>query len=129
MVRLLIVDDIAQVRQGLRIVLPLAAEAAGLQIEIVGEAADGSAAIRQAKLLCPDAILMDLEMPGLDGCAAARAIRHSYPGIRLVALTVHSSDQIRAEAFSAGFDAFFEKGAPADQLVEGITSESPQPPL
>lgn len=120
MIRLLIVDDIAQVRQGLRTVLPLAAEAAGLQIEIVGEAKDGAQAVELAAGLCPDAILMDLEMPVMDGCTAARLIRQQQPTVRLVALTVHTSPEVCATALAAGFDDFFEKGTSAHSLVEGI---------
>ena len=70
-ISLLIVDDIADVRQGLRTLLPLSAQAADLELEIVGEAANGHAAVEQTIALHPDVVLMDLAMPEMDGWTAA----------------------------------------------------------
>ncbi len=120
--RVLIVDDMARVRQGLRTLLPLAGEQAGLQIEVAGEAADGQAAVEQALALRPDAILMDLEMPKMDGCSAARAIHDRLPAIKILALTVHSDPISRQNAKEAGLNGFIEKGTPASELVGALIS-------
>jgi DNA-binding NarL/FixJ family response regulator len=114
-VRVLIVDDVARVRQDLRTVLTLAGD-----IQIVGEAADGLAAVRQAQALRPDVVLLDLEMPVLDGCEAARQIKAVCPSCRVVALTVHDYETARERAFRAGMDDFVVKGAPVETLVQAI---------
>jgi pilus assembly protein CpaE len=118
--RVLIVDDMPQVRQGLRTLLPLACQAAGLLLEIVGEAGDGKEAIQQASALEPDVILMDLELPELDGYAATQAIKAGRPRTRVVALTVHGEPQARQRAQVAGVDAFIEKGAPMPLLLQAM---------
>jgi DNA-binding NarL/FixJ family response regulator len=114
-VRVLIVDDVARVRQDLRTVLTLAGD-----IQIVGEAADGLAAVRQAQALRPDVVLLDLEMPVLDGCEAARQIKAVCPSCRVLALTVHDYETARERAFRAGMDDFVVKGAPVETLVQAI---------
>jgi DNA-binding NarL/FixJ family response regulator len=119
-VRVLVVDDMPQVRQGLCTLLPLAGQAAGLPLEIVGEAGTGREAIVQAAALGPDVVLMDLEMPGLDGYAATKAIKASRPGTRVVALTVHGEPQAREKAQAAGVDAFIEKGAALPLLLQAM---------
>ncbi len=119
-VRVLIVDDMPQVRQGLRTLLPLAAEATGLPLEIVGEVGDGKEAIEQAAALGPDVVLMDLELPELDGYAAAQAIKACRPSTRVVALTVHGDAAARHQAQAAGVDAFVEKGVPLPVLMQAI---------
>jgi DNA-binding NarL/FixJ family response regulator len=113
--RVLIVDDMAQVRQDLHTVLALSCEA-----EIVGEAANGLEAIQQFEALQPDVILMDLEMPLLDGYQATREIKAQHPACRVVALTVHGYEEARQRAFQAGVDAFVIKGEPVESLVRAI---------
>ena len=120
-IRVLIVDDMAQVRHDLRTVLPLAGEAAGLQIDVVGEAGDGQEAIRQAEALRPDAVVTDLEMPVMDGYQATHEIKARYPSCRVIALTVHGYEAARQKAIQAGVDVFIEKGAPVETLVRAIS--------
>ena len=120
-IRVLIVDDMAQVRHDLRTVLPLAGQAAGLQIEVVGEAGDGQEAIRQAEVLRPDAVVTDLEMPVMDGYQATREIKARYPSCRVIALTVHGYEAARQKAIQAGVDVFIVKGAPVETLVQAIS--------
>jgi DNA-binding NarL/FixJ family response regulator len=119
-IRVLIVDDMAQVRHDLCTVLPLFGDEAGIPIQVVGEAGDGLEAIRQAQALHPDAVLMDLAMPLLDGFAAAQAIKAENPDIRVIALTVHGSQASRAKACLAGMDGFVEKGDPWGEILQAI---------
>ena len=120
-IRVLIVDDMAQVRQDLRTVLPLAGEAAGLQIEVVGEASDGQEAIQRAAALEPDVVLMDLEMPVMGGYEATRQIKGRWPSCRVIALTMHGYEAARQQALQAGVDGFIVKGAPVETLVQAIS--------
>jgi DNA-binding NarL/FixJ family response regulator len=118
--RVLIADDMLQVRRDLSAVLPLAGKAAGLQITIVGEAADGQEAICQAQAVLPDVVLMDLAMPGLDGFAATQAIKAAHPEIKVVALTVLDFATAGLKARQAGADGFIEKGAPVTEIIQAI---------
>jgi DNA-binding NarL/FixJ family response regulator len=113
--RLLLVDDVSQVRQELRTLLSLVGD-----IEIVGEAANGLAALEQCEALEPEAILMDLEMPEMDGYEATRQIKTLHPGCRVVVLTVHGYDHARQKALQAGADAFVVKGASLESLLQAI---------
>ncbi len=114
--RLLIVDDVAQVRQDLRTALALAGG-----IDVVGEAADGLEAVELAARLRPDVVLMDLAMPVMDGCEAARRIKEARPSCRVVVLTVHGDEEIRQRAFRAGTDDFVVKGAALETLVRAVS--------
>jgi DNA-binding NarL/FixJ family response regulator len=114
--RVLIVDDSPQVRQELRTLLPLAGD-----IEIVGEAANGLEAIRLAQALRPEVVLMDLEMPVLDGYEATRQIKVGFPSCRVVALTVYGDPASRIRAGEAGVDVFLVKGVPVTVLVQAIS--------
>jgi len=116
--RVLIVDDNPQVRQELRTLLPLAGD-----IEVVGEAADGAEAIRLAQALQPQVILMDLEMPVLDGYEATRQIKACSPSCRVVALTVHGYEAAQQKAMQAGADMFLVKGAALESLVQAISAD------
>ena len=115
--RVLIVDDMEQVRRDLRTVLTLSGD-----IEIVGEAANGLEAIRLAESLTPDVILMDLEMPILNGYEATHRIKNHRPSCKVIALTVHAYESARAKALRDGVDNFVVKGAPVEELVRAIIS-------
>jgi DNA-binding NarL/FixJ family response regulator len=114
--RILLVDDSAQVRQELRTLLPLAGN-----IEIVGEAADGREAIRLAQALQPEVVLMDLEMPILDGYQATLQIKAICPACRVVALTVYGDPASRNQATEAGVDVFLVKGVSVETLVQAVS--------
>jgi DNA-binding NarL/FixJ family response regulator len=114
-IRMLIVDDVAQVRQDLRTLLTLSCA-----VEVVGEAANGQEAITQAEVFLPDVILMDLEMPSLDGYLATRQIKNLYPTLKIIALTVHGYPEAREKALQAGVDTFIVKGEPVESLVQAI---------
>lgn len=113
--RVLIADDWQQVRQELRAILPLAGE-----IEVIGEAANGLEAVQLAAALQPQAILLDLQMPGMDGWQAAAQIKTICPTCRVIALTIHGDETSRRRAAEAGFDAFIVKGAPISALIEAL---------
>jgi DNA-binding NarL/FixJ family response regulator len=115
-IRVMIVDDVERVRQDLCTLLTLAGD-----FEVVGQARNGREAIQQARALQPDVILMDLEMPDLDGYEAARQIKAHAPACRLVALTVHGSEAAQQKAFQAGMDDFVVKGAPLETLVHALS--------
>ena len=96
-IRLLLVDDHAVVRQGLRMFLSLDPD-----FEIVGEAADGNAALKLARELQPDVVLMDLLMPGMDGIEATGILRKEMPDIEVIALTSVLEDSSVVGAIRAG---------------------------
>jgi DNA-binding NarL/FixJ family response regulator len=121
-IRVLIVDDGAQVRRDLRTLLALAGSENQPRIEIVGEAANGLEAVRLAGVLQPEVVLMDLEMPVMDGYQAARQIKALCPEIRLIALTVHDYPAARQGALQAGMEGFIIKGAPVETLFEAVLS-------
>ncbi len=114
-VQVLVVDDVPHVRRDLSALLALSRE-----IDVVGEAGDGREAVRQAELLRPDVVLMDLEMPGQDGYAATRDVKAFHPATCVIALTVHGDEASRFRAFQAGVDAFVEKGASLEVLLQAI---------
>jgi DNA-binding NarL/FixJ family response regulator len=114
-IRVLIVDDVERVRQDLCTFLTLTGH-----IKIVGEARDGLEAIRLVQTLCPQVVLMDLEMPIMDGYEATRQIKEIKPTCRVIALTIHAGESERQKAFQAGADDFIAKGAPVDMLLQTI---------
>ena len=122
-IRVLIVDDMAQVRRDLCTVLPLAGQAAGLQLEIVGEAGNGQEAIQRVSALQPDVVLMDLEMPVMGGYEATRQIKTHSPGCRVIALTIHGDETVQQRASQAGMDDFVVKGAPINSLIQAMAKE------
>jgi two-component system response regulator DesR len=113
-VRVLMVDDSAHVRHELRQLLELS----GI-VQIVGEAGDGLEAIRLADELSPEVILMDLEMPGLDGYEATRRIKARQPAPRVVILSVHAG-LAEEKARVAGADGFVIKGTHYQILLNAI---------
>jgi DNA-binding NarL/FixJ family response regulator len=112
-IRILIVDDDRHVRAGVRAFL-----ASVSTYEIVGEASDGQDAIVQVGRYQPDAVLLDLHMPVLDGLRAARIIKEQWPETRIVALTMYMGQC--AAAMAAGADAFVSKGDPPAALLETL---------
>ena len=115
MIRLLIVDDQPAVRKGLQ--MRLAAES---DLVVIGEASDGQAALDLARALYPDVVLMDVEMPHMDGIAAAQALQSICPNISVIMLSIHDDAHTRSCAEKAGAVAFISKSVPADTLLETI---------
>ncbi|GAA4261450.1 response regulator transcription factor [Dactylosporangium darangshiense] len=111
MIRVLIADDQALMRQGFRMIL-----SAQPDIEVVGEADTGAAAVRQATALRPDVVLMDIQMPELDGIAATRQLA----GTKVLILTTFGNDDYVAAALSAGASGFLLKDTTPQQLVHAV---------
>jgi two-component system response regulator DesR len=114
-IRVLIVDDVESVRQDLCTFLSLAGD-----IEIVGEASNGLAAVRLVQTLHPQVILMDLEMPIMDGYDAARQIKALQPTCRVIALSIHAGAAEREQALQVGMTDLIAKGAPLATLLQAI---------
>lgn len=112
-VRVLIVDDQSSARLGLRALLAFFPE-----IEIAGEAADGTQAIQVALELQPDVILMDVQMPFMDGIEATRQIKLKQPQVKIIVLTIYRTSQIAA--YAAGADGFLLKGGGIEELQSAI---------
>jgi DNA-binding NarL/FixJ family response regulator len=121
-VRVLLVDDMPQVRHDLRQLLELTG-----QIEIIAEARDGAQAVRLAAELAPDVIVMDLEMPNMDGYEATRRIKQRQPALRVVILSVHAGQLEQERARAAGAEAFVMKGANYEVLVNAILGRNDSP--
>lgn len=119
MIRLLIVEDQADVRKGLHMVLD-----AEPDLLVIGEASDGVAALDLATVLCPDIVLMDVDMPGMDGIATAIALRSAYPQASVIILSFHDDAQMREMAADAGAAAFVAKSRPTDALLTSIRQVS-----
>ncbi len=112
---MLIADDHPVVRQGLRALLGTLDE-----FEVVGEAADGDSALREAQLLRPDVVLMDVRMPGSDGVGATRRIRASVPDAAVLILTMYDDDATVFTAMQAGARGYLLKGAGQDEIAGAL---------
>jgi two-component system, NarL family, response regulator LiaR len=114
-IRILLVDDHAVVRKGLRTFLSYDPD-----LEVVGEAADGSEALTKARELLPDVVVMDLLMPGMDGIAATAAIRRELPETEVLALTSVLEDASVVGAVRAGAIGYLLKDTQAEALCQAI---------
>jgi DNA-binding NarL/FixJ family response regulator len=115
MIRVLLVDDQQNIRRGLRMRLGLEPD-----LTVVGEAADGEAALRVARLVAPDVVLMDVEMPVLDGIEATARLREAQPRCSIVMLSLYDDARTRARAAAAGACAFVAKTKMDEALIEAI---------
>jgi len=115
MIRVLLADDQELVRSGFRLILDLADG-----IEVVGEAADGRQAVRLAKDLDPDVVLMDVRMPELTGIEATQQLQHAGVDARVLVLTTFDLDEYVYGALKAGASGFLLKDAPREQLVTAV---------
>ena len=114
-IRVLLVDDQELIRYGLRLVLD-----AQPDIEVVAEAADGAEALRAARQLQPDVVLMDVRMPGMDGIEATKQLSATLPDVRVLVLTTYDRDEFAFGALQAGAAGFLLKNTRPDELVAAV---------
>jgi DNA-binding NarL/FixJ family response regulator len=114
-IRIVLVDDHAMVREGLRLLLRPAPD-----IAVVGEAADGAAAVDLAQRVTPDIVVLDLDMPGGDGLAAVRELGRTMPAVRVLILTVHPEHECLLPLLGAGARGYLTKEAASRDLLEAI---------
>jgi DNA-binding NarL/FixJ family response regulator len=115
--RIVVADDQASVRQGLVVLLGLAPE-----IEVVAAAANGEEALRLVADKSPDAILLDLHMPVLDGIETTRRLTEQYPGVAVVILTTYVDDSSVVAALGAGASSYITKDADSADIVQALRS-------
>jgi DNA-binding NarL/FixJ family response regulator len=121
MIRVLLVDDQPVVRRGLRVRFHLEPD-----LQVVGEASTGSEALTLAQTLTPDVVLMDIEMPEMDGIEATAALRRVVPQSAVVILSIHDDTQTRGWAQEALAVAFVEKRGATDSLLAAIRQAAGQ---
>jgi DNA-binding NarL/FixJ family response regulator len=114
-IRILIADDHPVVRDGLRAMLGTQSD-----FQVVDEVINGAEAVQQTAHLHPDVILLDLEMPELDGVAALQQIRADNPAARVIILTAYDSDERIVSAVAAGAKGYLLKGAPREDIFRAI---------
>jgi DNA-binding NarL/FixJ family response regulator len=114
-IRILVVDDHPIVRDGLVAILTTQPD-----FEVVGEAPNGTEAVERARLLHPDLMLVDLEMPGIDGVEVIRRLREAMPEIRVIVFTAFDTDERILSAVRAGAQGYLLKGVPRDDLFRAI---------
>lgn len=113
--RILLVDDHVLVREGMRILIQRESD-----MEVVGEAADGMEALRQAIELKPDVVVMDISMPGMDGAKATARIREELPLTRVITLTRHADQAYLQQLLRAGANGYVVKKAAVSELITAI---------
>ena len=114
-IRVILADDHPVVRRGLAAIVDIEDD-----IEVVGEAENGEEAVALVHRLQPDVVLMDLQMPVLDGVAAIKRIRAEAPQVNVIVLTTFADDDYIYQGVAAGARGYLLKDAPPDQLIEAI---------
>ena len=114
-IKLILADDHAVVRSGLRMLLEVQPD-----IDILAEVETGTDAVKQTRLLQPDIVLMDIQMPGLNGIEATKQIKELAPKTAVLALTMHEDDQYFFEMLHAGASGYVPKRAAPDELLTAI---------
>ena len=115
MIRVLLADDHDQVREGLRVLLD-----GQVDMEVVGEVSNGREAVRQARLLGPHVVVMDMAMPRLGGIGATARIRVACPATRILVLSMHSTPEHVFRAMNAGASGYVLKGALGGEVADAI---------
>ena len=114
-IRTLVVDDHMVMREGLAGLLVAASD-----IDVIGKAADGVAAIKLVRELRPDVVLMDISMPGMDGIEATKIIHHELPDVRVIGLSMFSEEERGAAMCQAGAVGYLTKSGPSDAVIDAI---------
>jgi DNA-binding NarL/FixJ family response regulator len=115
LVRVVLADDHPIVREGLRRLIDAQSD-----MRVVGEAADGEAAVHAARTLAPDVLVMDLSMPVLGGAQATAQVRRDCPGVKVLALTVHEERAYLTQLLRAGASGYVLKRAASSELVHAV---------
>ncbi len=115
MIRVMITDDHLIVREGLRLILETADD-----LEVVGEAVDGAECLRLVPELNPNVILMDLQMPRMDGITAIEHLRKDYPQIAIVILTTYNEDDLMIRGLQSGARGYLLKDSSRENLLDAI---------
>ena len=113
----MLADDHPVVRKGLQTCLSKRAN-----LKVVGEAADGDEALRKARELSPDVVLMDISMPGMNGLAVTEVLRKEAPDMKVLVLSVHSNKDYIFRVIQAGAHGYVSKEAPPEELLRAIES-------
>ncbi|MEW6046079.1 MAG: response regulator transcription factor [Bacillota bacterium] len=114
-IRVVVADDHTIVREGLVMILRSAPD-----IDVVGEASDAEQAIAMVEKLQPHVVLMDISMPGISGLEAIRHIRRNFPQVKVIALTIHETEDYIVHALRAGVHGYLVKRAAAQELLSAI---------
>lgn len=117
MINILLVDDHELVRTGLKSILETSPD-----LRVIAQAENGESAVKLARELSPDLILMDINMPGMGGIEATRKIKRYLPKIPVIAVTVHEETPFPEQLHDAGALGYITKGCPADEMFEAITA-------
>jgi DNA-binding NarL/FixJ family response regulator len=117
MIRILLVDDQVIIRQGLKALLELQED-----LQVVGSADNGQTAIEQVEALQPDVVLIDIQMPGMDGVTATRIICQRFAGTKVLVLSGYDDNEYLADALRAGARGYLLKDTPAEELASAIRS-------
>ena len=115
MIKVLLVDDQTLIRQGIRLLLEIETD-----IQVVGQAANGRAAIEQVETLQPDIVLMDVRMPEMDGVAATREISARYPDVKVIILTTFEDDETVFEGLKAGARGYLLKDISSEEMAQAV---------
>lgn len=116
-IKVLVVDDHTIVRDGICALLALAGD-----IEVVGEATNGSEALNRLRKLSPDVVLMDISMPIMGGLEATRRINKEFPGTKVLVLTQYDDKEYFFPVIESGASGFISKAAASSELIAGIRS-------
>ncbi|MCL5280949.1 MAG: response regulator transcription factor [Planctomycetes bacterium] len=114
-IRILLADDHTIVRDGLRQAFHEEGD-----MEVVGQVGDGHAAVEKARELRPDIVVMDINMPNLNGIEATRQIQREAPGVRVIALSMHAARPCIKEVFRAGAAAYLHKNCGFEELAHAV---------
>jgi two-component system response regulator NreC len=116
-IKVLVADDHPVVRKGVQICL-----AKQDNMRVVGEAVDGDEALRKARELSPDVVLMDISMPGMNGLAVTEVLRKEAPDMKVLILSVHSNKDYIFRVIQAGAHGYVSKEAPPEELLRAIST-------
>lgn len=117
MISILLVDDHAILRDGLKNILSFEED-----IKVVGEAISGEEALKLSEELAPDVIIMDINLPGMNGVETTAIIKEKNPDARILVLTMYTHDEYLMSALKAGADGYLLKDAPSEHVVDAINA-------